>query len=175
LGTVDDIGLRSTRIRTLDRTVVTVPNGQIANLSLESLSARDKFWFHPLLSLRCGTTSAQVQAVLDSVRSLLEGSPHLEPESLRVRFLGFGRSSLDVDVFAYALAGDWNRFLEIQEALLLRIMECIESAGTEIAIPSQTIFMAAASNSTEAEMGLLRTPGPRKPRKKTNDPAAKSA
>jgi MscS family membrane protein len=92
-----------------------------------------------------------------------------------VRFLGFGRSSLDVDVFAYVLASDWNRFLEIQEALLLRIMECIESAGTEIAIPSQTIFMAAASNSTEAEMGLLRTPGPRKPRKKTNDPAAKSA
>jgi MscS family membrane protein len=175
LGTVDDIGLRSTRIRTLDRTVVTVPNGQIANLSLESLSARDKFWFHPLLSLRCGTTSQQVQAVLGSVRSLLEESPHLEPESVRVRFLGFGRSSLDVDVFAYALAGNWNRFLEIQEALLLRIMECIESAGTQIALPSQTIFMAAASNSTEGETGLLRAPGPRKPRKKTSDPAAKSA
>jgi MscS family membrane protein len=176
LGTVDDIGLRSTRIRTLDRTVVTVPNGQIANLSLENFSARDKCWFHPLLSLRCGTTSPQVQAVLDSVRSLLEESRDVEPDSVRVRFLGFGRSSLDVDVFAYVLTGDWNKFLEIQEALLLRIMECIESAGTQIALPAQTVFMTAASTSTEAGVeGLIRPPVPRKPREKTSDPPAKSA
>jgi MscS family membrane protein len=176
LGTVDDIGLRSTRIRTLDRTVVTVPNGQIANLSLENFSARDKCWFHPLLSLRCGTTASQIQAVLDGVRSLLGESRDVEPDSVRVRFLGFGRSSLDVDVFAYVLANDWNKFLEIQETLLLRIMRCIESAGTQIALPSQTVFMSAAPAATEAGVvGLLRTAAPRKPRKKTSDPEAKSA
>ena len=60
LGTVQDIGLRSTRIRTLDRTMVSVPNGQIANVSLENLSLRDKFWFHHILGLRYGTTSSQM-------------------------------------------------------------------------------------------------------------------
>ncbi|MEO8052628.1 MAG: mechanosensitive ion channel domain-containing protein [Acidobacteriota bacterium] len=51
-GTAEDIGLRSTRIRTLDRSVVSIPNGQIANERLEDLSSRDKFWLHPILSLR---------------------------------------------------------------------------------------------------------------------------
>ena len=122
VGTVDDIGLRSTRIRTMDRSMVSVPNGQIANMSLENLSARDKFWFHPILSLRYGTTASQIQAVLDGIRSLLSQAPDVEPASIRVRFLRFGPSSLDVEVFAYIRARDWSHFLEIQEGLLLRSM-----------------------------------------------------
>lgn len=174
LGTVDDIGLRSTRIRTLDRTVVSVPNGQIANMSIENLSSRDKFWFHPILSLRYGTTSPQMHAVLEGIRSLLGESGHVEPNSVHVRFLRFGPSSLDVEVFAYVLARDWNHFLETQEILLLRIMECIESAGVQIALPSQAIFLAAASTSTEAGMeGLLKAPAPDK--KTSDQAAAKSA
>ena len=123
LGTVDDIGLRSTRIRTLDRTVVTVPNGQIANMSLENLSLRDKFWFHPILSLCYGTNSFQIHVVLEGVRRLLAENGHVESNPVHVRFLRFGPSSLDVEIFAYVLADDWNQFLEIQETLLLRIMD----------------------------------------------------
>ena len=130
LGTVDDIGLRSTRIRTLDRTVVSVPNGQIANMSLENLSSRDKFWFHPILSLCYGTTSPQMDAVLDNIRSLLDQTQYVEPDSVRVRFLSVGPSSLDVEVFAYVFARDWNHFLEIQERLLLRSIECHRFGGS---------------------------------------------
>jgi MscS family membrane protein len=174
LGTVEDIGLRSTRIRTLDRSVISVPNGHIANMTLENLTSRDKFWFHPSLSLRHGTTSLEVQAVLDGVRSLLQGSQHINPESVRVRFVRFGLSSLDVEAFAYVLARDWNQFLEIQEGLLLRIMAFIESAGVQIALPSQAIFVATASTSTDGRVeGLLKAPAPDK---KTSDQAvAKSA
>jgi MscS family membrane protein len=141
-GTVADIGLRSTRIRTLDRTVVSVPNGQIANMSLEDLSSRDKFWFHPTVALRYGTTSPQMCAVLEGIRSLLEESRHIQPDSVRVRFLRFGPSSLDVEGFAYVLAGDWNQFLEIQEKLLLRILECVESSGVQFALPSQAFWLS---------------------------------
>jgi MscS family membrane protein len=163
VGSVDDVGLRSTRIRTMDRTVVSVPNGQIATMSLENLSARDKFWFHPILSLRYGTTSARMHAVLASIRALLEETPLVEPASVRVRFLSFGPSSLDVEVFAYLLARDWNQFLELQEGLLLHIMECVESAGAQIALPAQVIFMAPGSASTEAEgVGLLKAAAPDK-------------
>jgi len=168
-GTVVDIGLRSTRIRTLDRTVVSVPNGQIANMTLENFSSRDKFWFHPILALRYGTTSPQMHTVLDHIRSLLEESRHVEPDSVRVRFLRFGPSSLDVEVFAYVLARDWNQFLEIQEKLLLRIMECIESTGVQIAVPSQTILTAGSTSDDAAVRALLKAPTPDK---KPSDEAA---
>jgi len=155
LGIVDDIGLRSTRIRTQDRTMVSVPNGQIANLTLENLSARDKFWFHPVLTLSHATTSPQMYAVLNSIRSLLEGSPSVETKSVSVRFLRFGPYSLDVQVAAYILVRDGIEFLERQEALLLRVMECIEAAGVQIALPSQTIFLDHNSASTEALKGSI--------------------
>jgi len=159
-GTVDDIGLRSTRIRTLDRTMISVPNGHIANMTLENISSRDKFWLHPILALSYGTASGQMYTVLDGIRSLLEESQDVEPDSVRVRFLRFGLSSLDVEVFAYVLARDWSQFLEIQEKLFLCIMECIESAGLQLALPSQTIFMGGAPQATKAAVERLPTASP---------------
>jgi len=122
VGEVDEVGLRSTRIRTLDRTVVSIPNGQMATMNLETLSVRDKFWFHPLIGICYGTSAEQIRDILNDIRTLLTEHPSLEHSSVRVRFLRFGVSSLDVDIFAYIYAGDWNRFLEIQEKLLFSIM-----------------------------------------------------
>ena len=139
LGTVERIGLRSTRIRTLHRTLVSVPNGVIANMSLETLSARDKFWFHPLISLRYDTNVKQIQTVVSNVRTQLLEDGSVEPSSVRVRFLGFGPSSLNVDVSAYVNAPDWSHFLEIQEGLLFAVMETVQRAGAQIALPSQTL------------------------------------
>jgi MscS family membrane protein len=142
-GTVEDIGLRSIRIRTLDRTVLTVPNGQIASMSIEDLSVRDKFWFHPILYLCFGTTTSQMYALLKGIRSLLEESRHVQPDSVRVRFLRLGSSSLDVDVFAYVVARDLNQFLEVQEGLLFRIIECVESSGVQFAFPLNAVPLGA--------------------------------
>ena len=142
LGTVDHIGLRSTRIRTLDRTVVSVPNSQIANASLETLSTRDKYWFHPVVGLRYETTPAQLRAVVDGIRELLDAHPSVDRGSVRVRFFRLGASSLDVEVVAYLLAPDWDHFLEIQERLLFGVTEIVDRAGTGIAFPSQTMYLA---------------------------------
>jgi MscS family membrane protein len=152
VGTVEEVGLRSTRIRTMDRTMICVPNGQIANMSLETLSARDKFWFHPLVGLRYETTSLQMRTVRDGVHKLLAGHSSLDSASVRVRFLRLGASTLDVELFAYVFARDWNHFLEIQEDLLLRVMEIIQQAGAEIAFPSQTMYLAAHSSDKLAGM-----------------------
>jgi MscS family membrane protein len=143
-GTVEHIGLRSTRIRTLDRTIVSVPNSQIANASLETLSARDKFWFHPVVGLRYETTPQQLRDVVDGIRRLLAEHPSAEPESVRVRFIRLGQSSLDVDVSAYLLARDWNHFLELQEGLLFGVTDVVQEAGTGIAFPSQTMYISNA-------------------------------
>jgi MscS family membrane protein len=139
VGTIDHVGLRSTRFRTLDRTVVTVPNGQIANMSLETLSARDTFWFHPTIGLRYETTPEQLQAVVGNVRALMSARKDVDHETLRVRFVRMNVYSLDVEVFAYLRARDWNHFLEVQEQLLFAVMEIVRNAGTDIAFPSQTL------------------------------------
>ncbi len=145
VGTVVDVGLRSTSIRTLDRTLVSVPNGQIANMSLEILSARDKFWFHPLIGLRYETSPAQLRSIVAGIQNLLAEHSSLDPSSFRVNFLRLSAFSLDVDIFAYVFARDWTEFLRIQEELLLSVIEIVHKAGAEVAFPSQTTYLAADS------------------------------
>ena len=108
VGTVDYIGLRSTRIRTLDRTILSVPNGQIASVGIETLSERDKFWFHPVSVFVTGRPSDQMRAVIDGVRALLLTNADVDSDSVRVRFFRLGSFSLDIEVFAYVFAGDWE-------------------------------------------------------------------
>jgi MscS family membrane protein len=141
VGTVEQIGLRSTRIRTMDRTVVSVPNGQIATVNIETLSERDKFWFRHVIGLRYETTPAQIRTIAKEMRDLLSRQPEADLDSVRVRFLRLGAFSLDIELFVYIFASDWNRFLEIQEALLLQVMEIVERSGTSVAYPSQTLHL----------------------------------
>jgi MscS family membrane protein len=150
LGTVEEVGLRSTRIRTLDRTVVSLPNGQMATMSLETFSARDKFWFHTLLGLRYETTADRLRNILEQTRRLLDEHGSVESLSVRVQLVRLGTFSLDIDIFAYVFARDWNHFLVTQEDLLLSIMDIVQQAGADIAFPSQTLYLAADSAKTLA-------------------------
>jgi MscS family membrane protein len=142
VGTVEEIGMRSTRIRTLDRTLVTVPNAEFAAMQLENFAARDKIWFHPRLGLRYETTPEQLRYVLIEIRRMLYAHPKVDPDPARVRFVNFGDFSLDIDVYAYLLATDYAEFLEIAEDLNLRIMDIVDEAGTGFAFPSSTTYVA---------------------------------
>jgi len=142
LGTVENIGLRSTRIRTLKRTVVSVPNGQLAVMSLENFTMRDKIWFHHTLRLRYETTADQIRYILAGIRKMLYEHSKVESPSARIRLTGFGNSSLDLEVFAYVLETKYESFLHIQEDLLLRIMDIIEASGSGFAFPSQITYFA---------------------------------
>jgi MscS family membrane protein len=138
-GTVEYIGLRSTRIRTAERTLVSVPNSQIANTTLETLSARDMYWFHPILSLRYETTPHQLQAVIDGIHGLLSKQAAIDQSTVRVRFNRIAAFSLDVEVSAYVFARDWPHFLELQEPLLVGITKIVEQSGAAIALPWQAL------------------------------------
>lgn len=140
VGTVEEIGLRATRIRTLDRTVITVSNAEFANMHLDNYSERDRYWFHPALHLRYETTPDQVRYILVQVRKMLYAHPKILSEPLHVRFKGFGAYSLDVEVFAYIGVKDYTESLEIAEDLNLRIMDIIEAAGTDFAFPTEVQY-----------------------------------
>jgi MscS family membrane protein len=141
-GVVEDIGLRSTRIRTPDRTVVSIPNGQTAAVNLENFGVRDKIWFRPTIGVRYETTAEQLRYVLAEIRQMLYAHPMVETHSARIRLVRFGASSLELEIFAYVVTSDYTTFLEVQEDLLLRIMNIIQASGTAIALPSSTTYLA---------------------------------
>jgi MscS family membrane protein len=141
LGTIEEIGIRSTRIRTLDRTILTVPNGEFSSLQIENYSRRDRFWFHPILNVRYETSPDQLRFLLRELRAMLLGHPNVSPDPARVRFISLGAHSLDIEIFAYVHAIDYDTYLEIQEDLLLRCMEIVEKSGTGFAFPSHTIYV----------------------------------
>lgn len=142
LGTVEDIGIRSTRIRTLDRTVLTVPNGEFSAMQIENFTSRDRFWFHPTLNLRYETSPDQVRYLLQELRSMLYAHPRVSNDPARVRFISLAAYSLDLEIFAYVYASNYDDFLEVQEDLLLRCMEIVNKSGSGFAFPSQTLYVS---------------------------------
>ncbi len=145
VGIVEEIGLRSTRIRTLDRTVVTVPNAEFSSLQLENFARRDRIWLHPQLGLRYETTPDQLRFVLVEIRKMLYAHPRVDSAGPRIRFVGFGAYSLDLEIFAYVTTQDYGEFLAIQEDIYLRIMDIVAQSGTGFAFPSQTTYFARDS------------------------------
>ena len=149
-GVVEDIGLRSTRLRTLERTIVSIPNGQLATMSLENFTQRDRIRFRHMIGLRYETTADQLRYVLIEIRQLLYKHSKVDSTDARVRFVGFASSSLELEVLAYVLATDFAVFLGIQEDLLLRIMDIIEASGTSVAFPSQTTYLVEGTGLNRA-------------------------
>lgn len=140
MGTVEDIGIRSTQVRTLDRTIVTVPNGAFASMQIENYSRRDEFRLYTVLTMRYETTPAQVRFLLAELRKLLNDTPEVTEDPARVRFIGLGSHSLDIEIFGYVQADDYAHFLTIQEEMLLSIMDIVKQSGTDFAFPSQTLY-----------------------------------
>ncbi|MGB5811062.1 MAG: mechanosensitive ion channel domain-containing protein [Polyangiales bacterium] len=141
LGTIEAIGLRSVRIRGLDRTVITVPNAEFSQLQLVNFTRRDAILLHTTLQLRYETTPDQLRLVLTKLRELLLMHPRVSSDPARVRFVGYGASSLDIEIFAFVQTRDFNEFLAIQEDVNLRIKDLVESSGSGFAFPSQTLYV----------------------------------
>ncbi len=144
-GTVEDIGLRSTRIRTEERTLVAIPNGTVATINLENLSRRDKILFKTTLGLRPESKADHVRFVLAEIRKLLYSHPRVETQTVRVRLVDIGGSSLSIELLSYVLTRDFNEFAAVREDLLLRIMDVLEDSGGGLALPAQTLYLSRDS------------------------------
>jgi len=140
-GTVEDIGLRSTSIRTDDRTLVAIPNGTVATINVENFSRRDKILFKANLGVRRETRADLMRWVLAEIRRLIYSHPKVESKTSHVRLTDIAGSSLNVEVWAYILTRDSDEFLAIREDLLLRMIEIVEQSGTGLAFPSQTLYL----------------------------------
>jgi MscS family membrane protein len=144
VGTVEMIGLRSTRIRTLDRTIVTVPNGQLADQRIESFAVRDRLRLACTLGLVYSTTAAQLRRTLAALEETLRAHSKIWAETVVVRFKQLGESSLDIEIMAWFETSDWGEFQLIRQEMLLAFMEVVERNGTSFAFPTQTLHVEAA-------------------------------
>ena len=144
-GTVEDISLRSTRIRTDARTELSIPNGALATMNIENLTRRDKIHFNPVLAIRCETSADQLRYLLAEVRRMLYEHPKLRATPRNIRFANFDTSALRLEISSYVLTRDSNEFIAIREDLLLRIMDIVEKSGTGFAFPSQTLYFSRDS------------------------------
>ncbi|HEX7121232.1 MAG TPA: mechanosensitive ion channel family protein [Gemmatimonadaceae bacterium] len=146
VGTVEAIGLRSTRIRTLDRTLITLPNGKLADMRLESFTVRDRLRLFTTFGLAYGTTAAQMRQILAGIEQALASHPKIWPDAYPVRFVAFDTSSLNVEVMAWFQTTDWNEFTKLRQELLLQFMEIVEKAGASFALPARRVHLAASPN-----------------------------
>jgi MscS family membrane protein len=141
VATVEDIGLRSTRLRTTERTLLTIPNGTMATATIENLRFRDKFLCQQTLRLRYDLSPDHVRYVLEQIRDLMLADPKVEDSTARVRLVRFSDYALEVEIYGYILEPDYRSYLETQEALFLKVMECIERSGAVVALPTQAMLV----------------------------------
>lgn len=151
VGTVEVIGLRSTQIRSLNRTLITIPNGRLADMRLESFSARDRMRLSCIIGLVYDTTPAQMRRVLEGLEGALRSHPRIWPDAVVVRFKELGASSLDIEVMAWFETAEWSEFQLIRQEALLRFMEVVEQAGASFAFPTRTVHLVAEDGARPAD------------------------
>ncbi|MGF1786598.1 mechanosensitive ion channel [Photobacterium swingsii] len=140
-GTVEEIGLRSTRIRRLDDKLVTIPNADFCQMEIENYSLIRHRLLRTSLAIRYDVTDEQLRLLLVSLRKFMIGHPLVLEEKLNVRLCKLGDYSVDIEVYAKINTNEWLTYRAIREDILLKLFELVNQSGTEFAFPSQTIFV----------------------------------
>jgi MscS family membrane protein len=154
-GTVEDIGLRSTRVRTNDRTLVTIPNSSFSTMTIENFSRRDRMWFHPTLRMRHDTSSGKVREMMDAIAAILRDQPLVQAGDLPVRLAKINDWSLDLEIFAYVDTADFNEYLKVQTALLLQFVDAGQEHGVGFAVPlTESFSVTPAASSPTTDLGF---------------------
>jgi MscS family membrane protein len=160
MGIVEDIGLRSLKMRTLDQTLAVVPNGLLAQMQFQNLARRTKLLITQTFSLRIETSAEQLRSVLDGVQNMLDQHPAIEPKSCRLRVANFAGASFQMELFAYAKTGDGAEFTLIRQEVLLKISEIVEASGTKLAAPTQLAYLSPDKGLEQDKLSDLARGGP---------------
>ncbi len=132
IGTVEDIGMRSTRVRSLNRTVVSIPNSSFASINLENYALRDKILFNPTLQIKRGTPKEKIRACIKALEDLLKNDKRLEVGPSPIRISNLTAGSFALEIFAYALTANIDEFYRIEADLFLAIDDALATSGVEL-------------------------------------------
>jgi len=140
-GTVEEVGFRSTKIRTFAKTLISVPNSVIANQAINNYSRMPKRRIKLTVGLTYDTGPQRMRQAVEGIRDLLRTHPAIDQDFWLVNFTDFGPSSLDIMVYCFTTTTVWGEYLDARQDLCLKIMELLEEMGLEIAFPSRTIYL----------------------------------
>jgi MscS family membrane protein len=133
IGNVEEIGLRSSRIRTLNRTVVSIPNSAFATANLENYALRDKILFNPTIQIKRGTPKDNLRRLMTALHDLLAANKKVEIGPTPVRITGYSAASFTLELFAYVLTADIDEFYKHEADLYLAIDDAVNASGVELA------------------------------------------
>ena len=150
LGTVEDIGLRSLRLRTLDQNLLVVPNSALASMQFQNMKARPKLLISQNFSLRIETSLEQLRTVLNRVQQMLNEHPSIESGTSRIRVADFAGAAFELELWAYGKTGDWAQFTGIRQDVILKIAEIVEGAGTRFAAPTRLTYVSTDASVVDA-------------------------
>ncbi len=152
-GTIEDITLRSVRLRTLDQTLLSIPAGVLSQANIENFALRRKMLMQTKLRLQYGTPTGQIQTIQEKIQELLTKHPKVEPGTFWVRLTDFGERAIELDLFAYIPTTDRQEFLSVREELLLQIAQIVEDAGSSFAIPLVSVAFQGQSTPSQSSGG----------------------
>ncbi len=147
-GAVERIGLRSTSLRTVDRTVVRIPNGRLADERIETFGERDRILLRTDIDLTYTTTPEQLERIRDALEASLRAHPLIFADVVRVNVVAFTDSAIRMNVVAWFLTTDYQEFLHIRHEMLITFMRIISDNGSSFAFPSRTIYHVQQDGST---------------------------
>lgn len=140
-GVVEEIGFRSTKIRTFEKSLITVPNYKIANESIENFSNRNKRRIKFTIGVEYSTPREKIETVIEKIKQLIDSHPEIASNFYLVNFTSFADSWLEIFIYCFTTTTNWKRYLEIKEELNLSIMKVLEEEGVNFAFPSQSIYL----------------------------------
>lgn len=161
-GTVEHVGFRSTRVRALDQSLVTVPNNTIMNANVTNWSRLTKRRLNMTLSLDVGSSADQVLSVVQAIRAMLRAHPAVEPDSVTVQFTDLSAKTLDIMIICFMKIPGWGDFQAARQDINLRIMRLLTQRGVELALP-RTVMMEATPPSELERPDVLPGLPPLKP------------
>lgn len=141
-GTVEDIGMRTTKVRSFGKSLITVPNHIIANNPIENFSRRGVRRVKMNVGLTYGTTSDQMTKIVEEIKYMLHNHESIaQKETLLVNFNNFGDSSLNIFIYTFTSTANWAKYMDIREDIHVKIMHIVEENGSSFAFPSQSIYV----------------------------------
>jgi len=162
-GIVEEIGFRSTRIRTWFKTLVSMPNKNVANATIDNLSKMPKRRVSQVVGVTYQTSAEQMEQAVSSIKKILENEEHIDQEFILVRFTDFGASSLNITVIYFTKDVGFAEHVEVKEKINLAIMRKLKELGLSIAFPTMSIYL---ENEDKVSGNALKTE--RKSQKKEN-------
>ena len=152
-GTVEDIGFRSTRIRTFYNSEISVPNNTLANTNIDNMGRRPFRRFRTTLGVTYSTTPEQLESFLEGIKQILMANPATRKDNFHVGFTEYGASSLNVLLHCHLLVPGFGEELIEKQNILLEVMRLARKLDIEFAFPTQTLHVESMPDQTSATLG----------------------